>query len=44
MLEMKAAGMHCGIARYGTVIAWSGELGRDAIAQLLTTPLNEEGR
>ena len=31
MLEMKAAGMHCGITCYGTVIAWTGELGREAI-------------
>ena len=33
---------HYEIARYGTMIAWSEELGRDAIAKLLTTTLNEE--
>ena len=30
------------ITRYGSMIAWSEELGRDAIAKLLTTNLNEE--
>ena len=33
---------HYEITRYGTMIAWSEELGRDAIAKLLTTNLNEE--
>jgi len=42
MPEMKVAGMHDGITCYGTMIAWSGELGRDAIAKLLTTTFNEE--
>ena len=42
---------HCGlaqaveyyeIARYGILIAWADELGRDDIVRLLTTNLNEE--
>jgi ferritin-like metal-binding protein YciE len=33
---------HYEITRYGTLIAWSEELGRDAVAKLLTTTLNEE--
>jgi len=33
---------HYEITRYGTLIAWSEELGLDAIAKLLTTNLNEE--
>jgi ferritin-like metal-binding protein YciE len=33
---------HYEITRYGSMIAWSEELGRDAIARLLTTNLNEE--
>jgi ferritin-like metal-binding protein YciE len=33
---------HYEITRYGTLIAWSEELGRDAIVKLLTTTLNEE--
>jgi ferritin-like metal-binding protein YciE len=33
---------HYEITRYGTMISWSEELGRDAIAKLLTTNLNEE--
>ena len=33
---------HYEITRYGTMIAWSEELGREAIAKLLTTNLNEE--
>ena len=33
---------HYEITRYGSLIAWSEELGRDAIAKLLTTNLNEE--
>jgi ferritin-like metal-binding protein YciE len=33
---------HYEITRYGTMIAWSQELGHDAIARLLTTNLNEE--
>jgi len=33
---------HYEITRYGTMIAWSEELGHDAIAKLLTTNLNEE--
>ena len=33
---------HYEITRYGTLIAWAEELGRDAIAKLLTTTLNEE--
>ena len=33
---------HCEIARYGTLVAWADELGRDDIVLLLTTNLNEE--
>lgn len=33
---------HYEITRYGTLIAWSHELGRDDVARLLTTNLNEE--
>jgi ferritin-like metal-binding protein YciE len=33
---------HYEITRYGSMIAWSEELGNDAIAKLLTTNLNEE--
>ena len=33
---------HYEITRYGSMIAWSEELGHDAIAKLLTTTLNEE--
>jgi ferritin-like metal-binding protein YciE len=33
---------HYEITRYGSLIAWSEELGRDALAKLLTTNLNEE--
>lgn len=33
---------HYEITRYGSLIAWSEELGREAIAKLLTTSLNEE--
>ena len=33
---------HYEITRYGTLIAWSEELGRDAVAKLSTTTLNEE--
>ena len=33
---------HYEITRYGTMIAWSQELGHDAMARLLTTNLNEE--
>ena len=33
---------HYEITRYGSLIAWSEELGREAIAKLLTTNLNEE--
>jgi ferritin-like metal-binding protein YciE len=33
---------HYEIARYGTLIAWAEELGKDAVAKLLTTTLNEE--
>src|SRR3954471_9763504 len=33
---------HYEITRYGSLIAWSEELGLDAIAKLLTTSLNEE--
>jgi ferritin-like metal-binding protein YciE len=33
---------HYEMARYGTLIAWADELGRDDIVRLLTTNLNEE--
>jgi ferritin-like metal-binding protein YciE len=33
---------HYEIARYGTLIAWAGELGHDDIVRFLTTNLNEE--
>jgi ferritin-like metal-binding protein YciE len=33
---------HYEITRYGTLIAWSEELSKDAVAKLLTTSLNEE--
>lgn len=33
---------HYEMTRYGTLIAWANELGRDNIARLLTTNLNEE--
>jgi ferritin-like metal-binding protein YciE len=33
---------HYEIARYGTLIAWAKELGRDDVVRLLTTNLNEE--
>jgi ferritin-like metal-binding protein YciE len=33
---------HYEISRYGTLIAWAGELGRDQVIRLLTTNLNEE--
>jgi ferritin-like metal-binding protein YciE len=33
---------HYEITRYGTLIAWSQELGRDAVGKLLNTTLNEE--
>jgi ferritin-like metal-binding protein YciE len=33
---------HYEMARYGTLIAWADELGRDDVARLLTTNLNEE--
>jgi len=33
---------HYEITRYGTLIAWAEELGRDAVVKLFTTTLNEE--
>jgi len=33
---------HYEITRYGTLIAWSDELGHEAVAKLLNTNLNEE--
>jgi ferritin-like metal-binding protein YciE len=33
---------HYEIARYGTLIAWADELGRDDVVRLLMTNLNEE--
>ena len=33
---------HYEITRYGTLIAWAGELGKEPVTKLLTTTLNEE--
>jgi len=33
---------HYEITRYGTLIAWADELGKEAVAKLLTTTLKEE--
>jgi ferritin-like metal-binding protein YciE len=33
---------HYEMTRYGTLIAWAEELGKDAVAKLLNTTLNEE--
>jgi len=33
---------HYEITRYGSLVAWSEELGHDAIAKLMTTTMNEE--
>ena len=33
---------HYEMARYGTLVAWADELGRDDVVRLLTTNLNEE--
>ena len=33
---------HYEITRYGTLIAWAAELGKEPVAKLLTTTLNEE--
>ena len=33
---------HYEIARYGTLVAWADELGRDDMVRLLTTNLNEQ--
>ena len=42
LLAAAQAVEHYEITRYGTMIAWSEELGKDAVAKLLTTTLNEE--
>ena len=42
LLAAAQAVEHYEITRYGTLIAWSEELGKEAIAKLLTTTLNEE--
>jgi len=42
LLAAAQAVEHYEITRYGTLIAWSDELGNEAIAKLLTTNLNEE--
>jgi ferritin-like metal-binding protein YciE len=42
LLAAAQAVEHYEITRYGSLIAWSDELGKDAIAKLLTTTLNEE--
>ena len=33
---------HYEITRYGTLITWAEELGKDAVAKLLSTTLKEE--
>ncbi len=42
LLAAAQAVEHYEITRYGTLIAWSEELGNEAVAKLLTTNLNEE--
>lgn len=42
LLAAAQAVEHYEITRYGTLIAWSAELNRDAVARLLNTTLNEE--
>jgi ferritin-like metal-binding protein YciE len=42
LLAAAQAVEHYEITRYGSLIAWSEELGNDAIAKLLGTTLNEE--
>jgi ferritin-like metal-binding protein YciE len=42
LLAAAQAVEHYEITRYGSLIAWSEELGKDAIAKLLGTTLNEE--
>jgi ferritin-like metal-binding protein YciE len=42
LLAAAQAVEHYEITRYGTLIAWSAELNRDAVGRLLTTTLNEE--
>ena len=42
LLAAAQAVEHYEITRYGTLIAWAEELGKDAVAKLLTTTLNEE--
>jgi ferritin-like metal-binding protein YciE len=42
LLAAAQAVEHYEITRYGTLIAWSEELGKSAIGKLLTTSLNEE--
>jgi ferritin-like metal-binding protein YciE len=42
LLAAAQAVEHYEITRYGTLIAWSEELGNEAVAKMLTTNLNEE--
>jgi ferritin-like metal-binding protein YciE len=42
LLAAAQAVEHYEITRYGTLIAWSEELGKSAVGKLLTTTLNEE--
>jgi ferritin-like metal-binding protein YciE len=42
LLAAAQAVEHYEITRYGTMIAWADELGKDAVAKLLTTTLHEE--
>jgi ferritin-like metal-binding protein YciE len=42
LLAAAQAVEHYEITRYGTLIAWAEELGKPAVAKLLTTTLNEE--
>jgi ferritin-like metal-binding protein YciE len=42
LLAAAQAVEHYEITRYGTLIAWAEELGKEPVAKLLTTTLNEE--
>jgi len=42
LLSAAQAVEHYEITRYGTLIAWAQELGKEAVGRLLTTTLNEE--
>lgn len=42
LLAAAQAVEHYEISRYGTLIAWSDELGKEAVGKLLATTLKEE--